>query len=261
MKIGKKCKIVVVMNQKGGPGKTTISFHLAHAGVRTLRSRVACIDLDSQGNLSQYLTGDLDIKKRAAGGAGHLFDGTEPSELPFEETSHPQIQLLHGHERLDGYDSSEDAWERAYSSEMAVGLRALPYDFLIIDTPPAVGLRQIAPLAWADLVVIPLEPVMSGITGFQDVLQIVEESISNRNPGLRWVTLMNRANMSVRSHREKDQWMRDTYGAHVVATLGTRTAVADAIEQSPAVPVWQFRNAAAKLREQWRSVAVDILAK
>lgn len=254
----RKTKIIVVINQKGGAGKTTVSFHLAHAAAENEDARVLCLDMDSQGNFSQYLTGDLDIVSRTAGGVGDLFDG---SELKPEPTTHPQIDLLHGHMELDRYDSDDDAEGRAYSAELPEQLRGMGYDYIIIDTPPAVGLRHLAPLAWADVACIPLEPAVSGITGFQNVLNAIEKSIKALNPGLKWVGVMNRANMRVSTHREKDAFMRETYGKSILATLSTRTAVADAMEQTPAKPVWRLRAAPRELRQQWLDFCNAVIDK
>ncbi|WP_157896877.1 ParA family protein [Acidovorax carolinensis] len=253
-----KTKIIVVINQKGGPGKTTLSFHLAHAGIKNEHSKVLCLDFDSQGNLSQYLTDDLDVIAKTDGGVGSLFEGAVPHP---SKTTHPQIDLLHGHRELDRYDSDQAAEDRAYSQEMPEMLRSLGYDYIVIDTPPAVGLRHLAPLFWADLAVIPLEPAVSGITGFQNVLRAIDESISALNPKLKWVGVMNRANMRVKSHREKDAWMRETYGDKILATFTTRTGVADAMEESPARPVWAHRGAPKELREQWRDICTQIIEK
>lgn len=253
----RKTKVIVVINQKGGPGKTTVSFHLAHAGLKTQKSRVLCVDLDSQGNLSQYLTGDLNIKERTVGGAGLLFEDVELTPMP---TTDSQIDLLHGHKELDRYDADTGAEERAYSGEIGQQLRSLGYNYVVIDTPPAVGLRHLAPLCWADVAVIPMEPSVSGIAGFQDVLKALE-SVQNLNPSLRWYGVLNRANSSVRSHREKDAWVREQYGRKILATLYSRAAVADAMEESPARPVWQRKGTNKELRGVWRDFCSTVIDK
>lgn len=254
-----KTKIIAVANQKGGVGKSTIAFHLAHgaAGLNK-KTRVLCLDLDSQGNFSQYLTGNLDIIKDTEGGVGHLLEG---SAIVPSKTTNAQIDLLHGHEKLDRYDADEAVEDRAYSEDAPSTLRSLGYDYVIVDTPPAVGLRHLAALFWADTVVIPMEPVMSGITGFQNVLQVIENSIAPLNPSIKWFGVMNRANMRVRSHREKDEWMRDTYGKKILATLATRTSVSDAMEESPAQPVWARKGAPKALREQWQDFCNEVIRK
>lgn len=254
----RKTKVITVINQKGGPGKTTVSFHLAHAALRNEQSRVLCLDLDSQGNLSQYLTDDLDIVRDTKGGVSDLFDG---APLAPRKTNHPQIDLLHGHSDLDRIDHDEAAEERAYSQDMRELLRSLDYDVIIIDTPPAVGLRHLVALYWADLAVIPLEPSMTHIAGFQNVVKTIDESISSLNPALQWVGLVNRANLRLKAQREKDAWVREMYGSKILATLSSRGAVAEAIEESPAKPVWTHRGAPRELREQWSEVCTKIVAK
>lgn len=253
-----KTKIIVVINQKGGVGKSTVAFHLAHAALKNDKSRVLCLDLDSQGNLSQYLCGDLDIVKKTKSGVGFLFEG---KKLEPTKTTHPQIELLHGHEKLDRYDNDAQAEARAYDPATPALLRSLGYDYVIIDTPPAVGLRHLASLYWGDLAVIPMEPVISGIGGFQNVLAAIDDFIAPMNPGLKWVGVLNRANMRVRSHREKEAWMRETYGKRILATLATRTAVSDAMEESPAQPVWLRKGTPKELRDQWQDFCVQVVGK
>jgi chromosome partitioning protein len=242
-------KVVVVINQKGGPGKTTISFHLAHAAAATRKTaKVLCLDLDSQGNLSQYLTDDFEISLRTEGGVGSLFEG-----VPFQPmaTSHPQIELLHGHKELDRYDADPEANDRGWDPAMREFLHQLDYDFIIIDTPPALGLRHLAPLSWADKAVIPMEPAMSGIAGFQDVVKVIDQAIVEVNPQIEWVAIINRANKSARPHREKEVFMRENYGSRILETLTSRTGVAEAMDQTPAVPVWQRKGTPKELRELW----------
>ena len=251
-----KTKIIAVVNQKGGVGKSTLAFHLAHAAVQNLGQKVLCLDLDSQGNLSQYMTGHMNVIDETDGGVGALLEG---KAFAPSSTTHPQIDLLHGHSKLDRYDTEPDVEGRAYSPEFPALLRGQGYDYVIIDTPPAVGLRHLAALSWADVAVIPMEPVLSAISGFQNVLQAIDLYVSPINPGLRWVAVINRANMRVRSHREKDEWMRKQFGALVLATLATRTAVSDAMEESPALPVWMRKGAPKALRDEWRISCERIL--
>lgn len=254
-------KIYAVLNQKGGVGKSTVAFHLAHAAATSGKhgkpARVLCLDLDSQGNLSQYLTGDLDVINSTKSGVGMLLEGK-----PFTATttSHSAIDILHGHKKLDRYDHDEAAHERGFSPTMQEKLRGLGYDVIIIDTPPAVGFRHLVALVWADVVVIPMEPVATSISGFQNVLEAMNDVIGEMNPGLKWVGVVNRANMRVRSHREKEAFLREQYGRQIVATLATRTAVSDAMEDEPARPVWERRGVPKDLRELWLNVCKKVLA-
>lgn len=255
-----KTKIMAVINQKGGVGKSTLAFHLAQAaaGDRDGKGkRVLCLDLDSQGNLSQYLTGDLDIINDINNGVGLLLEG---KSFAAKQTTHPRIELLHGHGKLDQYDNDSDVEDRGYSAEMRHFLKSLGYDYIIIDTPPAVGFRHLAALCWADVAVIPMEPVMTSIVGFQNVLAAIKEFILAINPGLKWCAVVNRANMRVKSHREKEEMVREMYGNHVIATFATRTAVSDAMEEEPAQPVWQRKSAPKELREEWMKFCRKVIS-
>ncbi len=253
-------KIYAVLNQKGGVGKSTLAFHLAHSAAMNKgkkQPRVLCLDMDSQGNLSQYLTGDLDVINKTRTGVGLLL---EDKEFIATATSHSGIDLLHGHKKLDRYDHDDEVHERGFGKEMWTKLRGLGYDVIIIDTPPAVGFRHLVALVWADVVVIPMEPVATSISGFQNVLEAINNEIGDLNTGLKWVGVVNRANMRVRSHREKESFLREQYGNKIIATLATRTAVSDAMEDEPARPVWERRGVAKELREQWLDLCKKVLA-
>lgn len=240
-------KIIAVANQKGGVGKSTISFHLAHAAA-TGKHRVLCLDMDSQGNLSQYLTGELNVIDDTEGGVGLFLEGKEFAPT---QTTHPRIDLLHGHTRLDRYDNDAEVEERGYSGDMRDQLKNCGYDYVIIDTPPAVGFRHMAALVWADVVIIPMEPVMSSIVGFQNVISALQEYVAPFNPNHKWFGVVNRANMRVKSHREKDEYVKAEYGRRILATLTTRTAVSDAMEEVPAKPVWERSGTPKELKEYW----------
>jgi chromosome partitioning protein len=63
----------------------------------------------------------------------------------------------------------------------------------------------------------------------------------------------------LKAQRQKDAWLRDNYGSKIMPTLSSRGAVAEAIEDSPAKPVWAHRGAPRELRAQWRDVCTKIV--
>lgn len=256
---GKKpAKVIDFTNQKGGVGKTSISFNVAMRA-KEMGFEVLVVDTDSQGNLSQILTGDLDIQKNEVGGAGVLFElGHVPEGAPME-TLFEGISLLHGHKGLDQFDNDEAVEDRVYSDEFRQMLHGLPYDIVIIDTPPALGIRHIAPLIWSDLVVIPMEPALAAVVGFQDVLDAIEIA-QRHNPALQWMGVLNRATKGSRSHRDTESIVRQNYGKKIAPTLTARTAVADGMQEVPALPVWKVANAKRDLRELWREFCTQVIA-
>ena len=102
---------------------------------------------------------------------------------------------------------------------------------------------------------------MSAIGGLLNVVASIDSSIAPLNPRLKWFGVVNRANMRVKSHRENDAWVRAHYPNKILATLGSRTSVSDAMEENPAQPVWSRRGAPKLLRDEWRSFCNQVLAK
>ena len=239
-------RIVTVTNQKGGVGKTTLVCHLALAGVeRGLRTLV--IDLDTQGNASTMLARDAALA-RQSGGASALFSGGEPAPT----STSMGIDLLHGHQRLDEVDQRV---RLADAAGIRARLRALPYDVVVIDTPPAVGLRHLGPQVWADLVVTPLEPNSFSLLALGQTLSAIEEIRAIR-PGLENRVLINRFN---RSSGRQNHYI-ELLSEHVPLTtpyLTLRVAVSDALDEG--LPVWRFRRADRETRETWKRLCEDLI--
>ncbi|MCW3587408.1 ParA family protein [Burkholderia cenocepacia] len=248
-------KIVPVVTQKGGVGKTTVSFNLAKAAADVFKLRAAVIDLDGQANLSISLTGNLDIKHTYEGGADGLFrDGPFPKAT---KTSHG-IDLFHGHAQIDRIDNDEEIYDRALSIELRDRLRKLPYDVIIVDTPPAIGLRHMAPLYWANTVVIPMEPNSDALLGAQDTVAAIKMA-SRINKGVKWVAVLNKIKKSSTSHKEAIQWVHSQFADELAAEFGDRVAVADSRDQDEPQAVWQYRGSPRALREQWLDFCKKVL--
>src|SRR5436853_624719 len=120
--------VIAQINQKGGVGKTTLGFHLAHRA-RELGRRTLVVDLESQGNLSTALWSRSDLLNQT-GGADRLFTATEASEVVITPIA-DNLDLLHGHRRLDSIEGDFNPREAA-SAQRSL-LRSLPYDVVILD--------------------------------------------------------------------------------------------------------------------------------
>ena len=251
-------KVIVVVNQKGGVAKSTVAFHLAHAAATLNESgcKVLCLDFDSQGNFSKKLSGDQDIIDSQEGGVGALLEGGEfiPST-----TAHPMIDLLHGDRRLDRYDNVPAIEDRGYSETLRVFLHNQEYDYIIIDTPPAAGVRQMAPLCWADLAVIPTTASDDSTTGFQDVLDLINNDVSHINPNLQWCCVMTCMDTRIKLHREKEAAFREAFEDNFAGTLLSRSAVMVAMEEYPVQPIWERKGVAKEIGQQWLSFCKRVL--
>ncbi len=160
-------KVITVTNQKGGVGKTTGSVHIALA-LQEAGHRVLFLDHDTQSHSTFFLTGDMSLKKRA-NGAEKTFD--KPADLkPIITAS--GIHLLHGHEHLGSLEAEGKTTPDAIAVTSYV--RSLPYDFIVIDTPPALGLMQLSAMIWADILVVITDPGIYSMTGVASVKGVVD---------------------------------------------------------------------------------------
>ena len=239
-------RVLAVTNQKGGVGKTALALHLALAG-RERGSRVLVVDLDTQGNASLTVGRDPGLPYRD-GGASTLFDGggIEPLETPVG------IDLLHGHQRLEGLDSRLTL-EAARRIEERV--RSLSYDLVVIDPPPAIGIRHVAPIFWCDLCVVPLEPNGYSVAGLAQTLKTLA-AVRATKPGFEYRVVINR---HVRRSKQQATYIEEITSRVALDEpyLALRVAVADALDSG--VAVWKFRRATADTKRQWRAACGGLL--
>jgi chromosome partitioning protein len=243
-------RAIVVMSQKGGVGKTTIFCHLAHAAART-GARVLAIDLDTQCNASSTLTGTFASDEATS--SSQLFTATDPGEVRARETENPGISVLTATRTLDWLDRRfevEDAFERRSL------VRALPYDILLFDTPPAVGLRHLAPLAWCDVAVIPIEPCQYSLDGLAYTLESIREA-QRANPTLRIEYIINKHIAASANHTANVTELASLIDFHF-PPLTARVAIANA--QTLGLPVWAYKVAPSDLKAVWLDVCSELVA-
>ncbi len=171
-------------NQKGGVAKTTSTLNLGVA-FRELGLKVLCIDLDPQGNLtmSQGLNPD-DIERS-------MFD-VLVHKLPLEEIVHTgeidlavsSIDLAGAELALSSMIGRERALEKALLSVKA------HYDYILIDTPPSLGLLTINALVASDGVIVPVQCEylsLRGLVQLENTLTMIRE---NLNPNVEIVGIL-----------------------------------------------------------------------
>jgi chromosome partitioning protein len=174
---GRRAKIYVFANQKGGVAKTTTTLNLAVAFKET-GHRVLCVDLDPQGNLTMSQGIDPDKAEKS------LFD-VLVHRMPISEIIQKrEIDIAVSSIDLAGAEiamSTMIGRERAL--EKALDEVAEDYDFICIDTPPSLGLLTVNALTAADKVIVPVQCEylsMRGLVQLQNTLEMIRENLNPR---------------------------------------------------------------------------------
>ncbi|MCK5473635.1 MAG: ParA family protein [Planctomycetes bacterium] len=174
-------RIIAVLNQKGGVGKTTTAVNIA-AALATAGNRVNVIDLDPQANLTIHL--GVEPESVEAGSYGVL---TQSADFEHElMLVRPNLWLLAANINLVGAESElVSVLSRETILRQALEPLKDKFDYCIIDCAPSLGLLTLNALAAADEVLIPLQPHFLALQGFGKLLQTIDLVNKRINPNLK----------------------------------------------------------------------------
>jgi chromosome partitioning protein len=171
--------IIAIANQKGGVGKTTTAINLASFLAKS-RNRVMVVDLDPQGNTTSGLGIDKNAIDRNIYNV--LMDGSHAHEAALKTKYNgvvalPASGVLAAAEvELVGADAREFRLKQV--------LNGLPYDYILIDCPPSLGLLTINGLAAADSVIIPVQAEYYALEGLSQLMSTISRVRLGLNPEL-----------------------------------------------------------------------------
>ena len=168
-------KVIALENQKGGVAKTTTTLNLAAAFAET-GHRVLCVDMDPQSNLT--MSQGIDPDSLAASMYDVLVNRTPLEEVIVSR----EVDVACASIDLAGAEiamSTQIGRER--SLERALDPIRKTYDFVLIDTPPSLGLRTINALTASHKVIVPVQCEylsMRGLIQLQNTLSMVRENLN-----------------------------------------------------------------------------------
>lgn len=172
-------KIIAVLNQKGGVGKTTTTINLAAYLAKNGR-RVLIVDLDPQGNSTSGL--GLDKHSLNATLYDVLFSRTDATKAT-QKAGRDNLFLLPANAQLANAEVELVA-EQARESRLKQVLVNLDYDYILIDCPPALGLLTINALVAAQQVLIPVQAEYYALEGLSQLLYVIQQVQAGLNPSL-----------------------------------------------------------------------------
>jgi chromosome partitioning protein len=201
---------IAVLSQKGGTGKTTLVRNLTDV-LRRVGMDVLAIDLDPQGNLSDY----FDVEPDASPTIGDVLAGqAHATEAVHNGLIPANLGLAEAELVLSGKMGRELTLKRALREARR------EHDFILIDCPPALGLLTVNALVAASHALISAEAEYFSLQGVEQVLEVMELAHDNLNEGLDWLGVaLNIADLRTVHAREALASLRESFGSRVFDTV------------------------------------------
>src|SRR3954468_6742949 len=237
---------IAVLSQKGGTGKTTTVRTLTDV-LRRAGLEVLAVDLDPQGNLSDY----FDLPADAEPTIGDVLTGqAKAKDAVIDDILPANLTLAEAELILGGKMGRELTLKRALRDVKR------PYDLVMIDCPPALGLLTVNALVAADHALLSAEAQYFAMQGVEQALEVIELARDGLNPDLNWLgVLLNIADMRTVHSREAFAQLKEHFGEKVFDTT-VRASIAYAESAERAVSILAHRP---DLGADYLSLAYEVL--
>ncbi|CUB00457.1 ParA family protein [Thiomonas bhubaneswarensis] len=180
-------QIFCIANQKGGVGKTTTSVNLA-AALSRIGQRVLLVDLDPQGNATMGSGVD---KHTLEASIYQVLIGQSELGQALQRNTKAGYDIIGANRELAGAEVElVDLAQRERRLKSALATVQTNYDFILIDSPPALGLLTLNGLCAAHGVIVPMQCEYFALEGLSDLVNTIKQVHANLNRDLRIIGLL-----------------------------------------------------------------------
>jgi len=248
-------RTIAISNEKGGVAKTTTALSLG-AALAELGNRVLLIDLDAQANLTLavgFEPGEAELT------SSHVMLDNTPLLTVRRKTEIENLDLIASSSRMETSEQFLPV-RTNYTTILQRAIKStpnLPYDYIVLDCPPALGAITRNALAAADLLVIPTQAEYFSAYALRNMMGLIRRTREVDNPNLAYrilVTMLDRRN---KTHRNIHEQLRTTFGSGVFSTV---IELDTKLRESPiaGLPIMQYK-ANARGSTQYRILAQELI--
>lgn len=213
-------RVIAIVNQKGGVGKTTITFNLAK-GLAQKGYKVLAVDNDPQGNLTGAFLEDPDTLQADV---LSIYEEVPVTPHHIDKNLHLIGANIHLSKISDGN------FEVIYKLKEGLDEIKEQYDFVLLDCLPSFGYLNMAALNVSDYVLIPIKPAKFALMGLKDLFATIEKTKKRINKNLKVLGIVLNLVETTNVAQGIEEVLRESYGETVFKTkLSKRTK----LEESP----------------------------
>ncbi len=174
-------KIIAVVNQKGGVGKTTTAVNLA-AAMGSKGKKVLLVDIDQQGNA----TSGYGINKRELEVTSYdVIIGNAEAKDVIIKTDYENVSVMPSNMNIAGADLELiDMRQREMRLKKGLDSVDKEYDYIFIDCPPAMGLITLNGLCASDTILVPIQCEYYALEGLSQLMSLVRQVKKLYNPDI-----------------------------------------------------------------------------
>jgi len=259
-------KVLSIVNQKGGVGKTTTAINLAACLAQRMR-RTVLIDMDPQGNA----TSGLGIDKNKLDGTIYdtLLEGVpfsnilQPVSFDHLQVAPANSDLLSAEWHLSTEESGKQVLRQALNEYLWNVTETTRPEFILIDCPPSLGQLSLNAILASDSLIIPVQCEYYALEGLAGILSSTTLLRQSFNPRLSLEgILLTMADRRLNLSRQVEEDIRRAYGAHVFQTIVSRSV---RLSEAPShgLPIIQYdpESAGASAYQEITQEVIDHEAK